>query len=492
MTTKTLSASAATTALFGLLVATTIAIKRCSAAPPLLHIYHDSFAGGRDSRFRHVDDINEVKRYNTYIRRLQDDDSASCIEENELLRYAGVLADPIDFSDGDLFFIDEATAVNKKTFSTWNNDCTEDEISGVCDYSTLVEQLTMGCNLFGGKMYEISGTETCRTSFTDPNSPTKEYTYKNWPVCIGKSCSIEPRVTFHAALSEIDCTNQNFVANPVDQKITDECQQDQLDLIKTKPEDMDSFFSPMSGIGGVNYIWEYEDGVWTDQHCVYETLTSTCDFTPIHATLQSMCESQDSYLFAFSDLFYELETNSTMILAGDGVTMIPLTSEHTGTYNHQPICIASSCTTGGADVGVSYIRDVLVDYLTFVFNGTFIDNSGGAYGNSTMDRTYSLLDGDNSIVAVSDVPVHNADEPGEGGGDDTGTGTDTDSTPDDGGDDSEEPSEQSSGEEGDGFGPTPPASTAVSSPMFVGDFYYLWHLLVVAVGSAAACVLATA
>ena len=119
MTTKTLSASAATTALFGLLVATTIAIKRCSAAPPLLHIYHDSFAGGRDSRFRHVDDINEVQRYNTYSRRLQDDDSASCIEENELLRYAGVLADPIDFSDGDLFFIDEPYPFSSSTYHRW-------------------------------------------------------------------------------------------------------------------------------------------------------------------------------------------------------------------------------------------------------------------------------------------------------------------------------------------------------------------------------------
>jgi len=232
--------------------------------------------------------------------------------------------------------------------------------------------------MFGGKLWEISGSETCPSFNTD-----QESMYTNYPICIGPSCNVTTRLIEYEALSGEECYNKSFEVSPVAEPavVGKKCQDDMLALMLQKgPED--EFW----GIGSPNYVWEEKQGRWAEEACNEDY--SSCDFAPSHQEIQALCEKQGGDLYSYSDELYNVKTynvNNSVV-------------EWTDTGANIPVCIASSCD------GKKYIQELIFPYHNLHLNGTFVA------ANWTTVKLYKLGD----IEAVLKIPAEEEKESADG------------------------------------------------------------------------------
>lgn len=273
------------------------------------------------------------KRFNLLSsRKLGDifDETEQCKAENEMI-WIFVADNPSWFNYYDSSTVDFSSYVDINGHD-W-------------DYSALLNHFKAPCELMGGVLYSISGSQTC-----SDGEESDSFTDVNFPYCIGPSCIVDGEKLEsedHFNYCENDRTDFDYEIKPSEALLQGECK-----------EEVTGFTGEAGyGIPGGEIDEEEFNRIqcYTD-----EDGSETCDAGYFIGAFKNPCEQQGGVLYKFADHITSDDPESNYY-------------NGSSTWVNQPICIGKSC-----DVE-KHIESIILPYLEFYFEAAYFHEGKETY-----------------------------------------------------------------------------------------------------------------
>ena len=306
-------------------------------------------------------------------RSLQNDDS--CTAENEVLAsYGGALGnmnhDDVNAEDGIFFF----QLSESRDYSSYEFDCDTTVSPSVCDYTTLADAMKPACEFAGGTLYLVAGSGDCGPDAGGPYQET------NFPICIGPSCDVQPKVDLYANGVEGCTALSDYVSEQSEYILDAACQAEFSMLLKSGSGVVDGRL----GIGNSGYVFSGAYESRFDEFCPGDS--SKCDFSSVLDEIKAECEGLGGYLYVFDDTTV---TETTYPDTGESETS---STESTNI----PICVGASCN---AEV---FFNELVFPSETYGLGGSYLPDKEDR--NATRVTEYSA----GNYKAISDLSTRPA------------------------------------------------------------------------------------
>ena len=252
------------------------------------------------------------------------------------------------------------------------------------DYTDLLEALKAPCEYYGGALFSVSASQTCRDSASArANADLKTFHVKNLPYCAMEGCNVN-----QATVEEYGNSNEwNYCEGPVERHpVTYEVKElaenssilSEACRTQLKTLSMDDP-SPLL----TSNRFKIDDFDMAGDGSKYDYNAALKNFT-------IPCEAQGGYLYKFSE---KITGNELSMYDEGGITFL-----------NYPVCLASSCNAK------EYFEKVFVPTSKFELEGKFRHKDFGFLGDGSFQvpsnetyparQYYTFL----GFGAVSDIP----------------------------------------------------------------------------------------